>query len=456
MAPVWVSSDTSAASIPAALAGSWLRAAAALQLHRRVERGVDPQPAPVQLVVALLERGAEDVGALQQVLTQRLGVVARRHLLGGQRADALWQHELATLRARLGAADVAVVDQAAEHLREPVPAALGVVDRVIGRGRPHQPGQERRLDERQLVHVLGEVGLGSGLDAVGVVPEEHRVQVALEDLGLRELLLQHLGVVDLQQLVAPVTIEARQVLVLHHLHGDRGCPLLGGVGGEVGQRRPHQAAQVHAVVLVELVVLHGEEGGDHLLGHPRQLDRLAVLQLVDVDQVAGAVVGEGPPRQRLEVRQRDRLLFMGVRHLPQPGRHRDHQARHQQRTGGERQGEAEDPGQRMHRRLRLVPPGRPEPAGLATRVTEGHRSTRRTPPLWSAPVGGPERAAARAAVTLAPWPPRQNVRSGSACSSPAPGPTATSPPWPGRSSSTATTWRRSPTTSATSWRRCRR
>ena len=57
-----------------------------------------------------------------------------------------------------------------------------MTDRVEARRRADQAGEERALDHRQLADVLAEVHLGRGLQAVGVVAEEDRVEVALEDL----------------------------------------------------------------------------------------------------------------------------------------------------------------------------------------------------------------------------------------------------------------------------------
>ena len=73
---------------------------------------------------------------------------------------------------------------------------------------------------------LAEVGLGRGLDAVGVVAEEDGVEVALEDLVLGHLALEHQGVVDLQQLVAAVALEPGEEVVLDDLHRDRRRALL--------------------------------------------------------------------------------------------------------------------------------------------------------------------------------------------------------------------------------------
>ena len=331
-----------------------------------VERRVDAQATAEERAVALVVRAAEQVGAVQQVVTQRLGVVRAGVLPLGDAQRALGQDEVGGQGRRLGFAEGAVVDEALEDLLEPCPAALGVVDRVVRRRRPHEAGEERRLDERQLVGGGAEVGLGGGLDAVGVVAEEDGVQVALEDGVLGVLTVEHQGVVDLQQLVPTVALEPGEEVVLDDLHGDRRGALLRRRGGEVGQRRPHEAADVDAVVAVELLVLDEQEGVLDVLGDRRQRDRLAVLQLEHADLVAQRVVDVGALGERLERRQLDRQLLVGVGHRPDPGRDRDDDTGHQESTGGDHEPESGEPGQRTHSASRLPAPTPPFPSPVRT------------------------------------------------------------------------------------------
>ena len=115
------------------------------------------------------------------------------------------------------------------------------------------------------------------------------------------------------------------------------------VGREVRQRRPDEAADVDAVVHVELVVLDGEERVDHVLGHLGELDRLAVLQLERGDLVAGHVVDVRALGERREVGQLDRELVVGVGDPPQPGRDGDDDRRDQQRAGDDHERQSEHP-----------------------------------------------------------------------------------------------------------------
>ena len=168
-APVLVSSDTIAASKPCAVSGQDVAGVLGQRLQVGVERRVDAQAAAVQGGVALLVRPAEDVGAVEQVVAERLGVVGAGVLALRRRPDPLGQDERARdvvradLGVGLGLGDVAVLDEAVEDLAEAGPRALRLGDRVVARRRAHQPGEEGGLDERELVDGLGEVGLGRGL-----------------------------------------------------------------------------------------------------------------------------------------------------------------------------------------------------------------------------------------------------------------------------------------------------
>jgi hypothetical protein len=77
-----------------------------------------------------------------------------------------------------------------------------VVDRVVAARRLDDAREQRRLLDLQVLGVLGEVALGRGLDAVGLLSEEGDVQVVLEDLLLAELLLDLDRVLQLADLAA--------------------------------------------------------------------------------------------------------------------------------------------------------------------------------------------------------------------------------------------------------------
>ncbi len=284
--------------------------------------------------------------------------------------------------------EVALVDEPVQHLDPPGTAPFRCVDRIESGRRADEAGEERRFEERQLVGGLAEVRLGRGLDAVGVVAEEHRVEVALEDLLLRHLPFEHAGVVDLQQLVATVAFESRQEVVLDDLHRDRRGTLLRRVGGEVRQGGAHEAAHVHAVVAEELLVLHQQEGLDHRFGDVGVLDRLGVLEFVHGDLVAVGVVHVRPLRQRLERRKRHREFVVGVGGRPDARRDTDDHRRHQQGTTGDDERQSRDPAERAHNAEHAT--GGPSPIGGSPPLPEKCLESR----AWRT-VAGPVRLARR-------------------------------------------------------------
>ena len=162
-------------------------------LQVEVLGGVDAQPAPEQLVVALLVGGAQDRRVVEQVVLDRLGEVGAgdgqlRRPLRGRR-----QHELRVVGLGLGRGEAVHGDQAVERLAEAVAGPLRADEGVVVGRVADEPAEEGALEHRELLDVLAEVDLGRRLQAVGVVPEVDGVQVLLEDVLLAHLLLEPAG-----------------------------------------------------------------------------------------------------------------------------------------------------------------------------------------------------------------------------------------------------------------------
>ena len=342
------STEVSAASIPRVLFGSSLPRFLGPGLQERIECRRDAQSTTVQLRVPLLVGVAQNVGTVQEVVAHRFGEVRALGRPVGARPDALGQHEGLLDLEPLPGREQFVFLQAVEYLQKPHSAPLGIDDRVVARRRLHHAGEERRLDERQLRHRFGEVGLGSRTDAVRVLAEEDRVEVALEDLRLRLLLLEPNRIRRLQHLVATVPLEPGHVVVLHDLHRDRRSPLDGTLGGEVRQCGSKQAADVDAAVHPELVVLHRQERLDHVVGHVIEPDRLAVLDLERRDLATRHVEHVRALGEVGEVGQPDRDLLMGVRDPPEPRRDRDHAGREEQGARTDDQRHSKNPAEARH------------------------------------------------------------------------------------------------------------
>lgn len=149
------------------------------------------------------------------------------------------------------------------------------------------------------------VGLGGGLDAVGVAAEVAGVEVALEDLVLG------LGAVQLdrdEELpgLAGDGLLLGQVVVLHVLLGDRGAGLLALAGGGVPAGAEHGLG-VDRGLAVEVAVLGGQYGVLGVLGDLCEGDVLAVdlavageLAAVGVEVDVGLLGGERVGRRDLD------------------------------------------------------------------------------------------------------------------------------------------------------------
>jgi hypothetical protein len=85
----------------------------------------------------------------------------------------------------LGARNVEVREHRAQHLVPPRERLVRRVERVEVRRRLRQPGEQRRLGERELRGRLREVRLRRRFDPVGVVSVVDLVLVGVQDLGLR-------------------------------------------------------------------------------------------------------------------------------------------------------------------------------------------------------------------------------------------------------------------------------
>ena len=144
--------------------------------------------------------------------------------------------------------------------------ALGVVQEgVVSARQLDDPGDQRRLGEVEVGHVLVEVGLRCRLHPVRAVAQVHGVQVLQQDEVLAVLVLQPGGVPDLLQLAAGRLFGIADDGQLHVLLRDGGSALADASLLQVGACRPDDGLQVEAVVDVEALVLDGDDGvADHL------------------------------------------------------------------------------------------------------------------------------------------------------------------------------------------------
>ena len=216
-------------------------------------------------------------------------------------AAARMQAEWAAYRlpvARGG--DVARLHHRLQDLR---PSRLGVVgpaERVVGRRRLGQAGEQGRLVEREILRVHAEVRLGRGVDPVRLLPEVDVVQVRREDAVLAPLLVELNREARLGELSAERLLR-REVEVAYELLLDRGRPLRDPARGDVALQRAHDPDVVDPVVLVEAPVL----GVD---------DRLAHHGTDPLQRDGSSVAGRAEqPEPRAVARQEDARLGRALR-----------------------------------------------------------------------------------------------------------------------------------------------
>ena len=160
--------------------------------------------------------------------------------------------------AGLLGAERAVLLHAAEHVGEPLLRAPrmpvgAVIVRPLG-----QAGEQRALLERELLRRLAEIAARRQLDAPGAAAEIDGVEIKLEDLVLAQRRLDPRRHDHLADLALVGQVVAHQQ-VLHHLLGDGRAALRAPGLREVADEGADQAALVDALVLVEALVLGGDE-----------------------------------------------------------------------------------------------------------------------------------------------------------------------------------------------------
>ena len=201
--------------------------------------------------------------------------------------------------------EVAVVDHLIKRIVAPDFRIARVKDRIEQRGGGDEAREGGRLKRREVLRILAPVGLGGGLHAVGALTEVDRVQVAGEDLILRDRFLEldrKQGLANLlgdgarrsdvgHRTVLLLHIRAR-VLLLHELLGDRGRALDDLVLHEVGPRGAQDADRVDARVAIEPVILHSDDGLLRLLGDVRKGDDRAVDRPVDLREERAIAIVE--------------------------------------------------------------------------------------------------------------------------------------------------------------------
>ena len=206
-----------------------------------------------------------------------------------------------------------------------------MVDRVVGLGGGEDACERGRLRDRQPLRRDPEVGLRGRFDPVGAVSEVHRVEVLREDRVLRERAFHLEGEEHLTDLLLdrarrdhvvgdPVLAldVVTRVHTLHELLRDRRAPLDRFARDQVAPCRADRALEVHAAVVVEASVLHGDHRVPEMLGDlPHRDDRPVDGAVERGQQLAVAVVHERGLDRRERLRQIDPHVGEGQHAEPQ-------------------------------------------------------------------------------------------------------------------------------------------
>ena len=324
-------------------------------LQLRIERGAHRQAAFIELLLAV---------ALEDVAADFLGEIFAGEDVRGVAAAGDGQRILARL-VGVGLLDPAVFQQAIDHVIAALDGAVAVAHRMQRRRRLRQRREIGRFRDREFVHRLVEIDQRGGGDAVGAEAEIDFVEIELEDLVLR------IGALDphRQQGFLDLAGERHfvgQQEVLGDLLGDGGGALRSAVGAvilRVEHRGARHAREVDAAMLVEVLVLGGEERVDDHLRH--RLDRQIQPALLGVFAEQRAV-------GRMDARHHRRLVILQLRivrqvlgKMPDQPCHGGDADQEHDGSGGEQ--EAHEPQQQAHCRS-SVPTLAPQSPALPQQI----------------------------------------------------------------------------------------
>ena len=193
---------------------------------------------------------------------------------------------------------------------------LGEAARIVVGGRLGQRGQERRLRQGKVAGGTPEVSAGGSLHAVVAVREVDLVQVQLQDLLLAEDALDPARDDHLREL-APERAGPGEAVgkdVARKLHGDGAGALLERERPQVAPDRSRHAAPVDTAVLVEPLVLDGEERAGQLRRHGGEWHHDALFRSEARQQLAFTVENQAGLRGPMVVERVHGRAPPGHRH----------------------------------------------------------------------------------------------------------------------------------------------
>ena len=272
-----------------------------------IERGAHGETAAVKLVLA---------EAVENLAADFLGEILRSEDLGPALAlDDAKRLSLGGFALFLGGE--AVLD---DMVDDPVAASYGAVrefERVVIARRLGQGRKIGAIGKGQFVESLVPIGLGGGGHAIGADAEIDLVEIELEDLLLGEGALDADGKDRFLQLALDGLIAGQEKILGDLLGNCRGAdraPARRRVA-QIGDDGADDALHVEAAMLVEVLVLGGDESVDDA-GRDRgdrHVDAPLARELGDQRAVIGVDAGH---HGRLVFRQ-DFVVRQLARHLPQ-------------------------------------------------------------------------------------------------------------------------------------------
>src|SRR4029450_6893956 len=141
--------------------------------------------------------------------------------------------------------------------------------RSVARGRFHETGKQRRFRDSDGGCWLTQISHRCRLDAVETVAGGHLIEIHLENRIFRELPFETRGDDDLREL-PPVGFFRREQALPGKLLRDRAATLRASTFGPIAQRGARDADYVDPVVIVEALILDGENRVDEVRRHARQ------------------------------------------------------------------------------------------------------------------------------------------------------------------------------------------
>ncbi len=252
------------------------------RLQLRIDRGADRQPAGVEALFAI---------ALQQVAADLFGEIIGVHHLGLVAPAQL--HRLGLGRLVFLGRDEALIQHPVQHIVAPGEGS------AVAAGCLGQCCEIGGFRDRQLVQRLVEIVEGRRGNPVGTGAEIDLVQIQLEDPVLAEGLLDAEGEDRLLDLAGDRNFVGQQKIP-GDLLGDGGSadrPAVLPDLGEVLHHRPAHAHDVDAGMVVEILVLGGEEGLDRPLRYRRDRHEDAALGRIFGQEPAVAGVHAGHHRR---------------------------------------------------------------------------------------------------------------------------------------------------------------